>query len=446
MTEIDLGELSRHGSPAIDDRPRWRARRAAPPWWGAAAAVLLLATVGTDTAPPPDWAARQFSVPGEILALTGDTLYAVHQVGYGRQRLTAYLLADGAPVWQVTRAAGRDYLPQGRVRHSWFTVEDGVPLHVTSLQRAQRRGSGRVDVPDGAFTTAFNPRTGHPRWTRDGLPAGLVAGGLLLLVDDRSPTPVVASRSKAAVHPATGEVAWRLRKTPGDVHHNGQVLANRTPDGRLTSYDLSDGSELAAARTGLAHPEGLRLLDDTVVLWQPGARPSVVAYDPDGLARRWASAAPIQRVSAGCRTVVCAHGPRGVVILDPDDGAELWSFDWPAQGRHLVRELAPPWPPGQLLLHLDEVRTGTPRSWVVAARTGEPVIELTGWHQQGGGDPDRLVRHPDSGGATWFGRLTADPPGVEVLGSLGPTFGCAATARHLACQAGARVEVWLVRR
>jgi hypothetical protein len=73
-------------------------------------------------------------------------------------------------------------------------------------------------------------------------------------------------------------------------------------------------------------------------------------------------------------------------------------------GHHTVEEMAPPWPPG----------------WLLSRAYALPQEHI--------------------------GRLTLDPPGVEVLGSTGRMDSCRALGHTLACQAGHQVEVWLVQR
>lgn len=446
---IDLGELPSPGSGQASDPPD-SAGGGMRPWLAAAVAAALLLTMHASTDAPPPWAVHEFTAAGQLAAVSRDTLYTVHHGAFNRQTLAAYPLADGYPAWEVTREVGREVYTddQGRavMRHAWFAIEDGLPLHVATVQvgdpQDRHDALGRVWRPDAATTTVFDPRTGRVLWTRDGLPIGTTSGDLLLFEDWADGS---VERGKTAVYGATGETVWSIRKPAGQHDHNQHLLANHSEDGHLTTYDLAGGGQLATVQTSLRPTEGALVRDDLVLLWQRERRPSVVAYDADGLARRWSVDLPVEGVAGGCRTVVCLHGPGGVVVLDPETGAKLWSFDWPRPGRHTAQEVGGQGRRAWLLLHLRTEPDYALRTWIVEGRTGELVLDVTGWELPVGDQPDQMIQRRTAH-ETWFGRLTADPPRVQVLGSLGYTTTCVTAEPHLACQTGGQVEVWLLRR
>jgi hypothetical protein len=441
---IDLDELPGDGGPGrapgrFSGR-RWR------PLLGATTAVVLGLTMYADARPETTpWATHQFTVAGQMLTFDQHTLYVVRQIGPNREAVTLHSLADGLRTGEVVNEVGRLVArdPQGRhlLRQSWFAVEGGHLLYVHVSQVMRDDGDWQWH---SASTTAFVPGTIRPLWTYDGLPIGAPSGDLVLLEDLAGGS---GTRTKTAVHLPTGDTAWRLRKAPGLHDHDQRYLANHSSDGYLTTYDLASGGELATVREDPAGDDGPRVVEGLVLLPRHTSRPSMAAYDADSLARRWSVEVPAGTSSGDCRTVVCLSGDRGMVALDPDSGAEIWSLDWPVPGHHTVEEMAPPWPPGWLLSRAfrNDGHAGPVRTGLLDARTGESVLDLAGWHLPSGGGPDQLIQRRE-GGRTWFGRLTLDPPGVEVLGSTGRMDSCRALGHTLACQAGHQVEVWLVQR
>lgn len=438
---IDLGELPRGGGPGpapdrTARRGRWR------PWLATAVGIALASTAYADSTGPPSWATLRFTATGQVLAVDQHTVYLLRQVDASHQALARHRLADGGRVWEVVRETGqvmtRDARGRAVMRDAWFMLEQDHPLYVTTSHVRNDHGAEL----QAASTTGFDPRTGRPRWSGSGVPVGLTAGDLLLLFDERAGR---GFHYKTTVNLATGQTAWRLRKSSGYIDYDQRHLANRGLEGYLTTYDVGSGEALTTVRTAPSAPEIPQVLDDLVLLWQRASGAPAVAYDLDGLARRWTRPVPADSVAGDCRSVVCFLGPDGVVVLDPDSGTEMWSFDWPDPGIHLVQELAPPWPEDHLLLHAQGRFAHDVRTWIVDARTGTPVLDLTGWHPPVGAGPDRLAQWR-AGGRTWFGRLSLDPPGVDVLGSVGPTDSCHSYGPNLACQVGDRVEAWLVRR
>jgi outer membrane protein assembly factor BamB len=454
---IDLGERPRGECPGADGplRPRAGTRLAAVlrrrrPCLSVMAVVALAMIAAADATPAPAWAELRFAVPGDNSYLDGERVFVVSSTGSQRGTMTAYRLADGAQLWQISRGTGgpdRRGPEEPEVRHDHtFTVQRGVPLHITS----SRIHEGDTWQHHEAFTTAFDPATGRQVWTRPGWPIGPdtapagTSSGDVLLLEQRGAT----TRVKTAVHPPTGDIVWDIPKGPGWSRQGGAYLVSLAPEGGLTSYDIHTGTRLAAAVTGDvdAAVRGPRIADGLVLMWQHAAPPDLVAYEADTLAVRWRMPVPADSTVGDCRSVVCVHGPYGVIALDPETGAARWSANWPVGGlgRQQVRELPPPWPAGQVLMSF----TGPTADYAVllAAGTGEPLLDLDGWRPVADASPQPLLRHAEPTGRTWFGRLVLDPAGIEPLGSVGPTSGCHAVDRHLACQVDARVHVWRIHR
>jgi hypothetical protein len=458
---IDLGEMPRGQRPGADGPSQWRTRawraavpRGRRPWLSVVAVVALALTIAADATPTPPWAELRFTVPGERSYLDGERLYVVRTTGFQRGSMTAYRLADGAQLWQVSRGVGAQQdsrRPGGpAIRHDHtFTVQGGHPLHITS----SRIHEGDTWQRHDAFTTALDPSTGRQLWTRPGWPiapdtalAGTSSGDVLLL---ERLTP--GARLTTAVHQSTGDVAWEVWKGPGWTRQAGGHLVSLDPEGGLTSYDIHTGTRLAAAGAGGgggddAAVRGPRITDGLVLMWQQTARPEMIAYEADTLAERWRVPVPADSTAGDCRTIVCVHGPYGVAVLDPETGATRWSAGWPVDGlgRQQVQELSPPWPEGLVLLQF--FGPATEGAWLHDAATGETVVDLEGWRPVADASPQPLLRHAEPTGRTWFGRPVLDPPGIETLGAVGPTSWCRAVDRHLACQVDARVHVWQVRR
>lgn len=454
---IDLGEIPRSG-PGVQWSPRSRSgrwRAAVPrrrPWLSVVAVLAALLMVAADATPTPPWAELRFTVPGESSYLDSERLYVVRVTRSTQRSITAYRLVDGAQLWQVSRGGGGEPArepgaPVVRHGHS-FTVQGGFPLHIAASLIRDGAGWRRLE----AFTTAFDPATGHPLWTRPGSPTGpdpAVAGtesGDVLLLEQPGPTGS-GPRGRIAVDPATGDIAWSTRKAPGWTRHADGHLIAMDHEGGLISYDIDTGNPLAATPAALDpdRADGPRIAGGLVLMWRRTSRPEVVAHEADTLAVRWRAPVPAGSIVGDCRTVVCVHGPRGVTALDPETGATRWSAEWPGTGlgRQQVRELRSPWPDGQVLLQF--VEPTSEYTWLRKADTGEPLLDLDGWRPVPDAPRQPLLSRTEPTGRTWFGRLVLDPPSVRTLGAVGPTSWCRAVDRHLACQVDARVQVWRMR-
>jgi len=476
---IDLGEFAYGQEPLVPDRsrPLWVRR-----WLPAALVAAIVAPLAGAAAPAsqrpltPLWTVE--GTAQRSIALTDDTLYAIASVPGGGQVLARYELADGTRRWTAPLAT----------TGNWSAVElaAGVPVVITPGEE----GAGLV--------TGYDPATGEPRWRHEGWPARTVAGDRLVL-DRWQPGPPpdrgVPPSDLVAVDLGTGEIAWTIqtaadgqelygwsgRPEPGTAP---TVLITVGNGGRLTRYDLSTGTEVAATdlpagqvyyagaagsvaaalfaqlqtwvfASELAHPA---VADGLVMLTEPGT--AVTAYDLATLALRWRL--PGHRWAAPCGPVVCAVNGEltELAAIDPESGSVRWSWSCRQEGAAgescyvLPTALGPGDP--MLLQQWQLGRGGVDTAWLVEPATGTPVAELGQWRALGRLDGESwLLRWVDEDEPvfgrglpperTWLARLTVDPVQLEVLGSIeAPT--CQPHRAYLVCWPGEHTDatVWRV--
>jgi hypothetical protein len=432
-TTIDLGELPQEEptetEPARPARLRRQTRRA---WLAAAATALVVLATGAAAAAPSAWATHHFTVRAtDFFELTDEMLYVIDASDPARPAVIAYRLDDGSRAWDAHSPSVTEQ----------YTVVSGIPLFVQS----------RVVELDGTSwhvyesTSVLDPETGVERWTRDGFPAGLLAGDLLVM--EHRPTGPEAGTISVVELP-TGRELWRL---PAEARiatdwsppaHAEHVVA--LADDRLTTHDLRTGAALATATV----VTGAEIaVVGPVVLVSEVERAAVTAYDLLTLQRRWSIPAP-DRPLIVCGALLCGFQADELYAVDPVTGERAWSAAW-LQTENGAGPFQPPapWPAGLLLAG----------GWVVDAATGEAVLELTDWeaaYDAWWGAPvpqPALVRYQpgtDGGlGTTWFGRPRADPPGVEVLGAVtGAPNDCLLNAEYLVCRKATELHVWRIRR
>jgi outer membrane protein assembly factor BamB len=454
-TTIELGVLppgtaDEEELPGLDAPwPGWsRLRRAASRrvWWTTAAVtVLLMLTTGAAAAPRPPWLVPHFTVPtrmnGDVWPQVSDQVLYVNEFTNTAQLLTAYRLSDGALLWQAAEASLWYDLP---VRFTYQVTGDGLPREET---------------------IALDPDTGWERWSAPGGPAA-VADGMLLLSrelpepDPRDgPLPAGEQRpyfALTAVDRDTGHEVWSLPSVHLHSYaYDGSGLATRLVtldrDGQLTSYDVGSGDPVAtvsgAAGSGTADPS---VTGDLVLIRSP-VDSLVTAYDVETLALRWRIDVAVDIVDiVSCGPVICLNLTDGrPQAIDPATGELVWSATWSSSEPYYGYQPGPPWPSEFILMN----------TWVVDARTGEPVIDLGEWTPAypGWASPSSvdtpgvmLTRHERRSGRetgfTWFAQLDPDAPRIDVLGGVPDDgSGCFPDFRLVVCPARGEVHVWRTR-
>jgi hypothetical protein len=446
---IDLGELPRGESePAIAGEPRrdWWVGGDRPRWPAlVVTAGLALSTAGAAT-PHPAWATFQFTVPaGGQVVLTDRHLYLIDETDRTRG-MSAHRLADGAREWTLTH----------QTTESWFSVAGDLPVEI-SMEVVSSGGNEWFSYTDS--TTAYDPDTGQPRWTRDGELLVVGTEGLGAFTRDQPSPDRSGWRSELTVIDlATGRELWTSPPAVNwgysyDTDPVREPVA-LTGDGELVAYDPATGARLATARTAAERTEEHEVyVAGSLVLLQGRERETITAYDLATLRHRWtADLPPGGWLVSPCGPVLCVQGGAVPHALDPATGAPAWSADWftgPGTGSEeaWVAQPGPPWPTDLALVE----------GWVVDAATGEPALELRDWAPLGGnalrlGRPESLLTRyelpagPGDDGRTWFGRVRSDPVRLDVLGAVdGRLHGCVTSAGHLACQRNDELQVWRLR-
>jgi outer membrane protein assembly factor BamB len=483
---IDLGELPRDTPPDVDarwpvvarlrhwhDRRGWRNRRA---WQlaGVATVTALTAVVANAAAAPPRPAlvpALQTQVMGH--AYDNDHLYVVEsaeQTGLPDPTVTAYRLPDGAVQWETSLPGADDV---------WLETWPGALLAVSYVSTA-------AGLP-GEQTTRLDPATGEPLWTYAGVP--LQWAGNRMLLQRQLPVTyhdehaaALSHQEITAVDLTTGEPAWTAELSGGSFQldaTNPTSLVMLDEHGRLASYDLATGAELATRPAAAAlqpdpmsgQPLATVIGSLALLAYRQDGAELITAYDATTLTPRWT----VTRAATGsglyqavwpsqCGTLICLTGEgRPPRALDPATGAEVWSADWAPAGDGVfgVTEVGT----GHLIVTWWPHDAADRSSWLVAADTGEPVLDLQGWNIAGSywGAPPLapdpvLTREGDGGTTIWIGRLRADRSAVEVLGGISHDpvdemgfYYCDVRDRNVLCLLGptthdgeTRVHVWRI--
>jgi outer membrane protein assembly factor BamB len=458
VNAINLGEFELgaegHPQPVPEQPPPPSLRR----WLPAGVVVLLLvALTGSGPPIPSTLSLLWTTVAGEqaAVAVAEQAMYVAAPADQG-WTLTAYRLADGDRLWQ------RRLDHQGE----WvdLQVAGEVPLVVTPDPVTDER------------TTAYDAQTGRQRWRQPGWPQQTVDGGRVLVARSLplSADDGLQPYHLLAINVETGRRAWTIRVTTGEqVMHGPSYLVTLQRSGLLTRYDLTTGAPVVATEVdvsagdlypvrfeevlpnevfiavrellfvgGWSYPS---VADELVVLPDPRDR-TVSAYDATTLERRWR--APGLIAATPCGPVICGvtEGWSGVVGLDRATGRLRWSQHCPGTDSCYVlpRGVAAG---GPVLLERWHAasRGRTPvvtssEAWLVEPATGEMVGDLGGWRRF----PETAASEWLFGWRDWLARLSVDPVGLEVLGSMDADR-CEPRRAYLICWAGERTEVWRIR-
>ncbi|MCW2641067.1 MAG: hypothetical protein JWP76_3373 [Dactylosporangium sp.] len=461
---IDLGELTGEAQPERDSGPAWPPRQLTLAFVAVLVVAalfgdaprLLLRPVLTTTFAPTDFDIR------------GNVLYAFDSP-YAPNRVFAYRLRDGQPLWQVRSPA------------------------TTSYARVEQVGERTLLVPNlctaaaGVSTVAVDTTSGREVWRRTGTVERLIDGGLVLMTrsDRMAGCGVVSAPADAppvywdAVDVETGVVRWSI-EVPESVQisfdsDNGlgvRWVVFVARDGTVTTRDLLTGAVTGqVVLAELAQPrqaDGAQPVpDDLPDLMIAGSQVMVVrhlsgqldneptvlgvtAYDLVTLARRWtvrAEAGPsgvrdgfeYKNVDA-CGPMLCLRIAQSTVFLDPRDGTERWrssmSLLSTVNGWALLadpRGLRGDQPPLEGLTVRD-------------ARTGKLRGAVPGWRIFSA--DVRRAANPllgvVTGDRTWFARLDLTRMRLVTIGSAPGWYGsCAAEREYVACRRlDGSVRVW----
>jgi putative pyrroloquinoline-quinone binding quinoprotein len=414
---IDLGELGHEPVRARRESPSRR-------WLLIVPLAALLPLTGAMPAPsaPAPWTPRAVDV-----ALAERSLYALTDPEQG-WLLTRYDLPDGAVRWAT---------PIGR-REGPASVELAGPVPVVATIR-----------DGGAVTTGYDPDTGRPRWSHGGWPSRALAATIVLH----------RQSSLAAVDLDTGRVTWTIPVDGSEHLMYGTRDLVLLGHGRLVRYELATGTAVASAdlpagrpyypavgggmpsalfaqlRTSvyageLSHPA---VAGGLVMLTEPGGGAAVAAYDLATLAPRWRL--PGYVWAASCGPVVCAVADDlyRLAGVDPRTGSVRWLWDChdhgpPDRACYVLPSALGPAEP-MLVQQWQLGQGGVDTAWLVDPETGAAVAELGQWRAVGRieeaswllrwvdeEEPIYSTRLPPE--RIWLGRLTVDPPLIQVLGSI----------------------------
>ncbi|MGI5522657.1 PQQ-binding-like beta-propeller repeat protein [Micromonospora sp. CA-259024] len=378
MSIIDLGEL-RHGQDPI---PLPRPPRAnGRPLRLALVLLLVLATLASAAAPPPRRAV--VTLPGSAgadVVVLGDLLVAIDGANDVQkpQRLTAFRLPGGDPVWQASLPTAARY---------WAVAPLAGMLLATGYEIGPES--------QGALTVALDRATGAYRWQQPGSARRLADGNLLLQTGgDDEP------QSLRVVDPCCGTVRWQLPDAADwiDVRDTGpgvdRVVLNRV-DGPTEVRDASTGAVLARADL---RPAGGGTLGYVAVvndlLLTVGEDPvRVTAYGLDGLDRRWSGTFGRVDFVEDCGPVLCLQSRTAELrAVDRATGelrwrGDRWAWASPLDGRLLTSTL-------------DSSETALQQFVVLDPMTGRVLAELGRWELAQFGRDGPLIgvrRHPDGG-------------------------------------------------
>ncbi|MFK3979913.1 PQQ-binding-like beta-propeller repeat protein [Micromonospora sp. NPDC050397] len=314
---IELG--TERGAPE-QDRPRSvRARRVAVRWPVLCLTALLVLVAVTGAQPLGGDLRRlgELDVPARATFFLAGDLLLVADPSATPMTLTGYDLPGARRLWEVPVAAAASFAAE-RV---------GDLLLVADVDSLGRR----------VATTARSVRTGQVRWQRPGL----------LLVDGATASGVAISEVRSVsgagrriegtietVDLSTGRTRWTLEVPSTAV---GELVPGAP--GRLLVvhdssvvdlHDLRTGAVVGTGRLPAADyaPDNPLVVDGTLVLRHPGgAGESIISgYDLPGLTRRWSRSG--QRITGGlrdCGGLICLEDRQRTAVLDPADGAQVWT-------------------------------------------------------------------------------------------------------------------------
>ncbi|GGM34908.1 hypothetical protein GCM10011608_19310 [Micromonospora sonchi] len=316
MTLIDLGERT---GPTDPERPRRRGPSGSRWLWAALVALVALLILAGAAPPAPRMHAILPSSLAAQVHLTGDqilTVVPVREVTDGSQELLAYRRPERAtgspqrltPLWRMPVA------PDYRVDTADRVDGSGLVLSL-------------VGAESEVETLLLDSRTGQLRWRKPGA-AMLDASGRVIL--ERSDGRGLITL--AVVELASGRELWSVpsKASWASYHKREGVVDAIVLSGAAGAVEVLDPETGALRDTILAIGDVSRgyqhawVIGDLILARNVTG---VVAYDIDGLVRRWQTAgSPVEWI-APCGALLCARDIDGDAhMLDPATGAIRWSF------------------------------------------------------------------------------------------------------------------------
>jgi hypothetical protein len=259
----------------------------------------------------------------------------------------AYVVAGLAPATTVTAYRVRDGGVQWRrdvrgATSAWVQAAGGGVLLATAS----------CDDRSDTTVTWLDSTSGEPRWHNAGTPAGLAAGGRVLVVQQNSPTTCGpepdggVSRSLVGIEAVTGRPAWSIPIGSDDdgafspARDAARRLVLLQAYGTVQLWDVTSGANLASAEVAdLAtvydgnpdtRTKGVAIVDDVLLLTSLAGEQAVVrGYGLDPLAERWRyrtgrDVLPSAYAAAPCGHLLCLLGEDRTTALDPATGRQVW--------------------------------------------------------------------------------------------------------------------------
>ncbi|MEV6812250.1 PQQ-binding-like beta-propeller repeat protein [Micromonospora sp. NPDC051296] len=315
MTLIELGELTEPTGPE-PSRRRGPARNRR--LWAALVALIALLTLAGAAPPAPR---MQAILPSSLAAqvfLTGDqilTVVPVREATDGSEELLAYQRPE--------RATGT---PQ-RLTPLW-RMPVGPEHRVTAAERVDDAGLVlSLIADDGTETLLLDSRTGQPRWRKPGTATPDASGRVLLQTGD-----VTGPITLAAVELASGRELWSVSsKATLVTYHKREgvidAIVVSMAAGGVEVLDPETGAlrdRLPATSDEAGGYQRAWVVGDLVLVRNSKG---VVAYDIDGMVRRWQTAASSIEWVVPCGALLCtSNAGGGAHMLDPATGAIRWSI------------------------------------------------------------------------------------------------------------------------
>lgn len=436
---IDLG-LERpppeDQAPPVDLRQVWsRWRR--PLWSGLCVTVAFGAL--TASAPPPS--------PGLILLASRPEATDEHYTLIGDEYLIIHSFDDG--VASVHQLPGGEYLWTGHQ----LTVGD-VPGVLYSRECPD---SGECEEAERE-RVAWDAATGARLGSVPGDPVPGAEGRLYLFssghYERMFQTGDVHSRwgfnapDRLEVRDATGAPRWSTDRPDwlgywvhADADTPTVVVYDQTS---VTLRDAADGDVLG--RWWMPEAEGqifsAQVVGDLLLI-NGLVGDDTVAYGlhVDDLTPRWRRRWPGGGWVSPCSELLCHQQwvvPRAVTVVDPVTGVDLWSTAEPLEwvgDRFLMWPVDP----------LTGLEAPSPDLRVLAPRTGETLVELSGWTMVGVGADGTLVLTAEVSAGTAVALLDPDATVPHYLGTVAERFvHCQPFNGGMVCSTEYTITLWAI--
>ncbi len=214
--------------------------------------------------------------PGSSPIVFGNKVLLVCN-GIDQQYVAAVNLEDGTPAWKTN-------WPPLRAIHDEFKKAYSTPLVI------QAEGRAIAVVPGAQWTVAYNPETGDELWRVDcgdgfsTTPMAIYESGVVVISTGYMKPAFVAIHPEGSGDVTKTHTAWRASKgvptMPSAVACNGTIYAI-SDAGILTSYDATNGNELAHNRIGGNFSASPILAGDLLYLADRAGVVTVVKADKD---------------------------------------------------------------------------------------------------------------------------------------------------------------------